>query len=236
MRAVGRSITSELIASTLPMTCPAMMSGPLWTATSPRHFLAGLDLEPVRRSQRVRADSTGRRLRAARRPEVAAGRTPARAARRRLSATAPPAASEESFACGLHRRMVGRPASFVADRNPQPSHSAIQVRTVGLQPSRGVGHVAAGHRQRARDERSLILVERVAQGMLEGRGVGKGRRRSRATRARPEAPPRRRVSPTARPACRIASRSTMFASSRTLPGQARRVSATIASSLHAGAG
>src|SRR5206468_2729210 len=60
-----------------------------------------------------------------------------------------------------------------ADRDPQPAHAPIKIRPVGLEPPRGLRDVAAGHRQRARDQRAFVVVERVAQGMIEERGIGK---------------------------------------------------------------
>ena len=141
----------------------------------------------------------------------------------------PPAAAQapsrdEEAECALCSRDDGvrgsYPAlrSFVADRDAQPAHAAIQVRPVGLQPARCLGHVPARRRQRAHDQRALVVVERVAERAVERRRVGQ--RLARAARRRPRAAPRARAcSSTSPPACRIASRSTMFASSRTLPGQ-----------------
>ena len=68
----------------------------------------------------------------------------------------------------------------------EPPHAPVEVRTVRLQPPRGLGHVAAGHRQRARDQHALVLVERVAQRAIErGRdragGVALASRRRRST-------------------------------------------------------
>src|SRR4051812_48609494 len=55
----------------------------------------------------------------------------------------------------------------VSDRNPQSLHPAIQVGTVRLQPSRSFGNVARGHRHGARDQELLVLVESVAERVIE---------------------------------------------------------------------
>ena len=80
----------------------------------------------------------------------------------------------------------------------------------------------------------LVVVERVVQRLVERRL--RQRRAPRAAVARRRQHRRHVRRRHLRPACRIASRSTMFASSRTFPGHRCRVSSAIASSLHAGAG
>ena len=195
----------QLIASTLPVTCPAMTSGPRCTATLPRTSWPGADLErdPTRAARSRR--SIGRRPRAARRAAASGPR--GRTLCLRADALAGIVGEQRSVSKVLRMRLRARSmlertpaegvrrgrslASFVADRNAQPPHPAIQVGPVGLQPARRFGHVPARHRQRARDEHALVLVERVAQANARattGSGRAARRRVGVATRARREAP------------------------------------------------
>src|SRR5262249_38274039 len=75
---------------------------------------------------------------------------------------------------GSRRRVSTRPgracvnwcrvsARLLPELDAQAAHAAIQVRTVRLQLPRGLGHVSRCHRQCARDQDPLVVIQGVAE-------------------------------------------------------------------------
>src|SRR5678816_97469 len=175
IRAPRSRITSLLIASTRPRTWPATVSGPFNTATFPATSRpASIVVRSVARSVVVALNSETT-SRATSRGSWSRARTLSRCCAGSASGTQTPSRERRRLRIVLTDDGSGilpRLRSFVADRDPQPAHPAIQVRPVRLQPPRRLGDVAARRRQRAHDERALVLVQRVGEGAVERRRIG----------------------------------------------------------------
>src|SRR5687768_2945260 len=174
MRAPRSRITSPLIASTRPRTCPPNVSGPFRTATSPATSRpASIAIRSVARSVVVALNSATTSCATSRGSSSRTGRL-SRCCACSASGTQAPIRVMTRVRIVLTddgSGVVPRLESFVADRDPEPAHPSIQVGPVGLQPTRCLGHVASRRRQCAHDEHPLVLVQRIAEGAVERRGI-----------------------------------------------------------------
>src|SRR5690606_21109750 len=132
--------TSALIATRLPLTVPAIVTGPFSTPIVPcASPPAGMSYAPITRV----VDVAFQRFTACAATLRCADAGTAHAITARITATA----------CRINRST--KVTASLYPGNAEPAHPAIQVRPVRLQPSRSLGHHAVRRLQRPLDQQAL---------------------------------------------------------------------------------